>query len=90
MSKLFVVVLLTSLSIPSYAWFWSKEEWTGIVYPNRENLFRHKVIGVYKDLNTCLKEANSEAGSEGSYECGLNCDTSKSPMVCEKTVGNEK
>ena len=90
MKRLILIFFITMISTPSYAWFWKKDEWTGLVYPNKNNLFNHKVIGVYDDVNTCLKEGMRVAGSEGSYECGLNCDTNKSPMVCDKTIGNEK
>lgn len=90
MKRLFLFLFISLISIPSYAWFWEKDEWTGLVYPDKNNLFNHKVIGVYDDVNTCLKEGMRVAGDYGSYECGLNCDTNKTPMVCEKTIGNEK
>jgi hypothetical protein len=51
MKNAILCLLVLSFAAPSFAWFWSKEEWTGIVYPNRDNLFRHKIIGVYKDVN---------------------------------------
>jgi hypothetical protein len=81
-------ILITSLS--SHAWFWSKEEWTGFVYPNKHNLINFKIHGVYENVNRCLSEGMRLAEDQGSYECGLNCDSTKSPMVCEKTIGNEK
>lgn len=88
--KALIIVIAISYSVPSFAWFWSKDEWTGLVYPDKNNLFSHKVHGVYEDVNRCLQEGMRLAGNSGSYECGLNCDTNKNPMVCDKTIGNEK
>lgn len=67
-----------------------KDEWIGIVYPNRNNLNDHRVIGSFSDLDKCLQAVNRKAGARGSYECAKNCDKSQMPMVCEETIGNEK
>ena len=64
----------------------NQERWIGITYPTGD-LFNHQVIGEYSTLNSCLQAVRSRANK---YECGLNCDTSRSPMVCDRTVGNEK
>lgn len=68
----------------------TKDNYLAFVYPDKTNLMDFKVIGEYKSLNECLSAANASAGSTGSYECGKNCDRSKSPMVCDETIGNEK
>lgn len=67
-----------------------KEQWIGFVYPDKSNLRDYKIIGEFSTLNDCLGSVNVSVASNGSYECAKNCDKSKTPMVCEETVGNEK
>lgn len=68
------------------------EKWMGFVYPDKNDLSIHKIIGEYKSLNECLTSANAEAGTRGSSECGLNCEQNYEygMFVCKETVGNEK
>lgn len=70
-----------------------KDEWSGFVYPNKNDLTEHINIGTYKSLEECRASAVSALNkispiSVGDYECGLNCE-SRSGMgdvkVCEKT-----
>ncbi len=62
----------------------------GIVYPDRYNLLRHDITGVYGSLNDCLRVVRAEAGTNGAYECALNCRGDRVPFICERTVGNEQ
>jgi serine/threonine protein kinase len=75
--------LLTSLLL-------KKDIWIGIIYPDKSNLYIHKIIGEFGNLNSCLDKVNSIIDENGTYECALNCKTETTPMICEKTVGNEK
>lgn len=56
----------------------SKEEWTSLIYPDKNNSKRSKTNGKYQTLQECkeaslieLKNLNLE--SRGTYQCGLNC-----------------
>lgn len=63
------------------------------VYPDRDDLSHHKILGEYPTLNECLEKANKEAGTRGAYECGLNCrdsGTGSGTFICDRTVGNEQ
>lgn len=62
-----------------------KDEYIGIVYPEKENLLNSRVIGNYENLEECLSEARRRSGESGACECGKNCVRDKSPMVCEET-----
>ena len=69
----------------------SKEEWSGFVYPNKNNLSDHRNIGTYSSLEQCRDAALSLMSSSnwfnGDYECGLNCKSSSyGVMVCDKTL----
>lgn len=70
-----------------------KEEWTGYVYPDRENLARSQTIGTFGSLEECGDMARAElarlgATSRGDYECGLNCEyqTAYGMSVCKETA----
>jgi serine/threonine protein kinase len=73
-----------------YISYIKKDIWTGIVYPDKNNLYDYKIIGSFDTLNFCLDRVNTIAGEKGSYECGLNYKMESTPMICEKTIGNEK
>ena len=66
-----------------------QEEWSGSVYPNKNNLMNHRAVGTYTSLKQCRDAAYSLISSSNwknaDYECGLNCRGSI-PMICEKTV----
>lgn len=69
------------------------EEWSGVVYPNKDDLTEQRYIGVFGSLEECRSAALAaiQAGALGAkadYECGLNCDGGLepgSPMICEQT-----
>ena len=71
----------------------AQDEWEGFVYPDKNDLFQHRNIGVYRSLESCRAAARntlSEVSSieKGDYECGLNCefrDGFDVIRVCEKT-----
>lgn len=69
-----------------------KDKWLGIVYPDSNDLTKHRITGVYESLNGCLNAVNSKIDQNGAYECGLNCHESEygGIRVCEETVGNER
>jgi hypothetical protein len=69
----------------------SKEEWTGFVYPNKNDLTEHRNIGTFSSLEQCRDSALSRMSSSnwfnGDYECGLNCENSSyGGMLCDKTL----
>lgn len=88
-NRFFLICLLLLLALSSC----QGDRWLGFVYPDRNNLLIHKVIGEYPTLNECLTAVNRAAGESGSYECGLNCkesETGSGLYICQRTVGNEK
>jgi len=61
------------------AWWPFKEEWTGFVYPDLNDLTISRNIGVYESFESCSDAAIAvlrgiNAGDKGDYECGLNCE----------------
>lgn len=90
MRKLFTLLLLT-VALVVFGCF--KEEWEGVVYPNKSNSYDYKYIGVYESLESCRAASldmlyKLNATEKGEYECGLNCkykDGMGSIKVCEKT-----
>ena len=67
------------------------EEWSGFVYPNKNNLTDHRNIGTYSSLEQCRDAALSLMSTSnwfnGDYECGLNCKSSSyGGMLCDKTL----
>lgn len=78
-----IIILLVTTSC-------SKDTYIGFLYPNKSNLSDFRITGEYTSLNDCLDDLNRRARANSSYECGKNCDRSRSPMVCESTTGNEK
>lgn len=82
MTLLLIAVLLLSSC--------GKQEWSGFVYPNKNNLAEDKNIGLFSSLEECrdnaLEHISKNNYSNADYECGLNCDFSESkPYICEKT-----
>jgi hypothetical protein len=64
-----------------------QDRWEGFVYPDRDDLTRHRVIGTFSSMDECLSAVREEAGPEGAYECGLNCRAGSDGLsVCERTV----
>lgn len=67
-----------------------EQQWDGFVYPDRGNLTNHIGVGTFNSLEECRSAAvdrleRMNALYTGDYECGLNCDRSEFPMICEKT-----
>lgn len=70
------------------------EEWTGIVYPDRSNLFEEVRIGVFATLEACrdaaLATIDDRAWSASAdYECGLNCrpfNEGSDLLICDETL----
>jgi serine/threonine protein kinase len=87
---IFLSLSILVISILSYKFLIQKDTWIGIIYPDKNNLYNHKIIGEFNSINSCLDKVNILVGENGTYECGLNCKTETMPMICEKTVGNEK
>ncbi len=68
-----------------------KEEWTSLIYPNKENTKRSKKHGVFKTLEKCRKSSLQELekmnlSTKGSYQCGLNCNYHEGMKldICER------
>lgn len=69
----------------------SKQEWTSLIYPDKNNTKRSKKYNVYKTLEECRKgsieELNRlELSLTGDYQCGLNCKYHDGMKldICEK------
>lgn len=67
------------------------EQWTSLIYPDKNNTKRSKKHAVYKTLEECksasLKELdNLGLKGKGDYQCGLNCEYHEGMKVdiCEK------
>jgi hypothetical protein len=85
LTLLFMIFLVTGCT----------QEWQGYVYPDKNDLTKHIQLGNFDSLENCRKAAidvmwKLGERSKRDYECGLNCKTETMPMICEKTVGNEK
>lgn len=57
----------------------SKQEWTSLIYPDKNNTKRNKKDATYKTLEECRKGSLKELdklglSSIGDYKCGLNCE----------------
>lgn len=54
-----------------------RDEWSGFVYPNKDDLSRHLEIGPYPTIDACrsasLRALSTTFTPPGDYECGLNC-----------------
>lgn len=71
----------------------STQEWTSLIYPDKNNIKRSKKFGVFKTLEECQKESKNELTklgltNRGDYQCGLNCKFHDGMKVdiCEKLV----
>lgn len=70
-----------------------KEEWIGIVYPDRADLTQHIEIGTYPSLEECRGAAQDKLvlsgwANSGDYECGLNCERKAGYgdlLICKET-----
>lgn len=68
--------------------------WEGFVYPNKNDLTRHRALGAFASLEECRAAARrylADLGAleRGDYECGRNCKASSSLpgiKVCDETV----
>lgn len=80
MKLLFFVLMLSGCK---------KEKWIGIVYPNKNDLTTHEIVGEFSSSKLCLMVVAPKAGKKGSYECAKNCNLSTMPMVCEETIDEE-
>jgi hypothetical protein len=73
---------------------WGSESWEGFVYPNRNDLTRHRNLGLFKSLEECRVAAQGmlaelNALDRGDYECGKNCEDGSrmgGVKVCEETL----
>ncbi|WP_261873178.1 hypothetical protein [Vibrio rarus] len=90
----FVVVIVLVIGVIAWNWDTSdsnSDEWMGFVYPDKANLWNDRDVGTLSTLEECREKSLDAlrmigATHSGSYECGLNCDTSKGkPYICEKT-----
>jgi hypothetical protein len=90
MKKLPSILILTVLILGTLIGC-SKEEWSGFVYPNKNDLTDHRSIGTFTSLEQCRDVAVSLMSSSnwhnGDYECGLNCkNSSYGVLVCDQTL----
>lgn len=91
-TPLLVLALVAGLAYWGFVGF-SEDEWSGFVYPDRNNLSRHQFVGVYGSLDDCRAAANAiirqAQWSSSDYECGLNCEPDEDLgglLVCEETA----
>ena len=85
------VVGLALVAIVAFLFWPTKEEWTGIVYPNAPDLTEYQNIGVFESLESCrsfIVERMSDTNGHYDFECGLNCEPWGNDMLkCERTEG---
>lgn len=69
----------------------SKQEWTSLIYPDKNNTKRSKKYAVFNTLEECREASLKELerlnlSSRGDYNCGLNCKYNEGMKVdiCEK------
>ena len=69
----------------------AEQEWTSMIYPDKNNTKRSKKSGIYKSLEECRKNSllelkNLKLETTGDYQCGLNCEHHEGMKVdiCEK------
>ncbi|XOB60929.1 hypothetical protein ACMC56_09960 [Campylobacterota bacterium DY0563] len=69
----------------------SEQEWTSLIYPDKNNTKRSKKHGVFKTIEECRKSSlaelkNLNLETVGDYQCGLNCKFHEGMKVdiCEK------
>ncbi len=69
----------------------TKQEWTSLIYPDKQNTKRSKKSGIYPTLEECRKASleelsRLELSTRGTYQCGLNCNFHEGMKidVCEK------
>lgn len=70
-----------------------KEEWTSMIFPDKENSKRSKKFAIYATLEECQKGSKDELArlglsDRGDYKCGLNCGYHEGMKldICEKLV----
>ncbi len=68
-----------------------KQEWSALIFPDKNNTKRSKKIGTYPTLEECQKASKDELTkldltSTGTYKCGLNCKYHEGMKIdiCEK------
>lgn len=67
------------------------EQWSGFVYPDKNNLGTHQFAGHFPSLEECRRgamdviSALGNAGRNADYECGLDCKGGTGMLVCERT-----
>ena len=68
------------------------DEWTGFIYPDKNNLYTDITLGHFDSLEQCRASALkviqlAEWETESDYECGLNCEVMGSkPYICADTA----
>lgn len=97
MKKLLLAIVLVMSAGSVQAGMFSKDVWTGFVYPDVTDLTVHKDIGGYGSLPACreaafetmksLLDQEQYKGNTANFECGLNCeyDNKIGINICEKT-----
>ena len=71
-----------------------RDTWEGFVYPNKDDLSKHRSLGTFSALEECRTAALSYlkglgALERGDYECGKNCKTTPSigdGKICEEIL----
>jgi hypothetical protein len=69
-----------------------EDEWSGHIYPDKNNLTEYEYLGIYPSLAECRAGALAKISllpdpTQADYECGLNCEPSDyGVLVCEKTL----
>ena len=68
-----------------------KETWTATVYPPGSGL-TGRTLGNFPSLETCREACIRQVGTDGEYECALNCRPDPSSarqqfglLICERT-----
>lgn len=69
----------------------NEQEWTSLIYPDKNNTKRSKKFAIFKTLEECKKSSLEELKNlgletRGDYQCGLNCKYHEGMKldICEK------
>jgi hypothetical protein len=91
MSKYFPIILIGIVGYFVGTSVFSKDEWIGFFYPDKNDLLEYRQSQGFTSLDDCRVWAQDQALMGGmtisDYECGRNCRSNGSgPLICEVTT----
>ncbi|MYE24936.1 MAG: hypothetical protein F4Y01_13505 [Gammaproteobacteria bacterium] len=89
------VVIIVGMALVDWLPSFGREEWEGVVYPNRNNLLEFTRLAPNTTLEACRAAVRRYADAASwewerlDYECGLNCrpyQPGSTLHICDKTL----